>query len=190
MNNFDVANIKKIINSRKPIQFYNYGDYKVSDLEKMSDEELKTLIRDFENDKYNTTVTGVREIVDSLFKGSDGNTILLSCCEPDYDELVEGDPEDMYISLNSFNKWCISLDLNHLSDEKNELLNKLKNIIFEDLGVSKASEFFEGDSSINEYWSGYIAITKDYKVVYFICREDCLMLNNNINNPDILYVFD
>lgn len=189
MNTFDLANIKKIINSRKPIEFYTYGDYNVSDLEKLSDEELKKLIRDFENNKYNTTVTGVKEIVDNLFEGSDANTILLSCCEPDYDELEEGDPEDMYINLNSFNKWCTSLDLNDLSEEKTELLNKLKTIIFEDLGVSKASEFFEGDSSINNYWSGYIAITKDYKVVYFICREDCLMLNNYIDNPDILYEF-
>ena len=40
---------------------------------------------------------------------------------------------------------------------------------------------------INEYWNGYTAITKDYKIVVFSIRYDGMLSNNKFEYEKFIY---
>ena len=66
----------------------------------------------------------------------------------------------------------------------NNLVNKVA-----DAKVPYAEEEFKDDGeSINEYWYGIIAITRDYNIVKFIMRDDGVSEDNNKSPYSIMTI--
>lgn len=190
MNTYDIENIKKIIKSRKPILYSDKGEESVDKFQTMSTDELKSIVNDFQNNLVKKASEEFKEIVKYLFdtyaKKKD-NIIILSECYGDYDggrELhsVDGDEFSTYtdfsdIDFSTYNKWAKTLKFVGAKEdvtEKYNILWKLMPI----LKIPTASYIYDEDEGVNCYWHGYVAVTKDYKIVTFICRDDNMMADD------------
>lgn len=187
MNNTDIANIKKELAKRKAANYEwkDGGEMTKDDIMLRTTNELNELLKNYENTKNNKISENIHKLVNDMFEKyaeDDDNMIPLSCAyRPEYriygetgievyDSVtfsdIDGYNDNPYIKPIARNwfeddeRWeKYIIDLNKLVDE----IDKTK--------VPYAEKFWEDDGeSLNQYWYGVIAITRDYKIVGFKCE--------------------
>lgn len=200
MNNFDIENIKKIIKSRKPIKYSDKGDENIEVLKTLSTKELSKKIKEYKDNVFNKNKTEFKEIVKHLFDTyaeGDDNILILSQCWGDYDggrELHYTDPElDSYGDISNiyqretYNEWAQSIDFDDTNDDIVEDINKCYKRLWElmpELNIDFAENVYCDDHAVNCYWHGHVCVTKDYKILNFICRNDNMMLKDEKRMPE------
>ena len=191
MNTIDLSNIKKELAKRKAANYEweDGGEMPKDNIILCTTNELNELVKNFENETKNKISEKIHKLVDDIFAKygeENDNMIPLSCAyRPEYRlygetsievyNSVTFSDEDGYnenihikpIARNWFEedeRWqSYTIDLAKLVDET----SKVK--------VPYAEEVFEDDGeSLNEYWYGIVAITRDYNIVSFIMRDDGL----------------
>ena len=196
MNNIDIENIKKELAKRKAANYEckDGGEMTKDDIMLRTTKELNELLKNYENTKKNKISENIHKLVDDIFKkyAEDAdNMIPLSCTNrPEYrlygDTGIEVYSSVMLSDIDGYNnnphikpiarnwfeedkRWeTYAEDLAKLIDET----SKVK--------VPYAEEEFEDDGeSLNEYWYGIIAITRNYKIVRFVMRDDGLPEDDN-----------
>ena len=196
MNNIDIENIKKELAKRKAANYEwkDGGEMTKDDIMLRTTKELNELLKNYENTKKNKISENIYKLVDDIFKKyaeDDDNMIPLSCTNrPEYrlygDTGIEVYSSVMLSDIDGYNdnthikpiarnwfeeddRWeTYAEDLAKLIDET----SKVK--------VPYAEEEFEDDGeSLNEYWYGIIAITRNYKIVRFVMRDDGLPEDDN-----------
>lgn len=204
MNKFDIENIEKEITKREAAnyKFTKGGDLTKDNIEAKSIEELRKLIEDFNNNKKSKSSDKIKSIVDEIFEkfGEDeDNMIVLGACNYYEDgrcTSLSDDPlEDIdfdgfghrYNKLAypigrgfevSYHDFESGTDHKGKDDKKAEELFKLIRKIyplFTDLGLQSIEEYWEDNSGLNECWYGVHSITKDYKIVTFVIRDDGML---------------
>lgn len=205
MNKFDIENIEKEITKREAAnyKFTKGGDLTKDGIEAKSIEELKKLIEDFNNNKKNESSDKIKSIVDEIFEkfGEDeDNMIVLGACKYYEDSRhisLSDDPlEDIdfdgfghrYNKLAypvgrdfdvSYHDWDRDTDYEGEDDEKMQELYRLAQKIeqfFKDLGLQNIEEYWDDNNdALNDLWYGVHAITKDYKIVTFVIRNDGML---------------
>ena len=206
MNKIDIENIKKELAKRKTANYEwkDGGEMTKYDVTVRTTNELNELVKDFETKKQNSISEKIHKLVDDLFKKyaeDDDNMIPLSCAyRPEYriygDTGIEVYSSVMLSDIDGYNdnpyvkpiarnwfeedeRWeSYTEDLAKLVDETSEAK------------VPYAEEHWEDDGeSLNEYWYGVIAITRDYKIVGFEMRDDGLPQDSSkLNYPCIMTV--
>ncbi len=214
MNNIDFENINKELAKREAANYTikEGGEFSAAYIQSRSDEELEKLIDTFKDDKKNTANEKIKAIVDEIFEKyaeeNDNSIILGACCYYDDSRCIyESENPLVAINFDGFGHryndkiypigrdWDLSRysceqhkTVNGEDDEKYEDLNskcEQINKLFSDIGVKTNSEYYEEDNDgINEMWYGVHAITKDYKVVTFVIRNDGMLCNGVV---DTLY---
>jgi hypothetical protein len=209
MNKFDIENIEKEITKREAAnyKFTKGGDLTKDNIEAKSTEELKKLIKDFNNNKKNESSDKIKSIVDEIFEkfGEDeDNMIVLGACkyyEDSRHTSLSDDPlEDIdfdgfghrYNKLAypigrnfdiSYHDWGGDTDYKGEDDEKMQELYRLAKKIeqfFKDLGLQNIEEYWDDNNdALNECWYGVHAITKDYKIVTFVIRDDGMLCDED-----------
>ena len=196
MNNTDITNIKKELAKRKAANYEwkEGGEMSKDDIMLHTTKELNDLLKNYENAKKNKISENIHKLVDDIFgKYADetDNMIPLSCAHrPEYriygDEGIEVYSSVMLSDIDGYNdnphikpiarNWFEDDDRwETYSEDLNNLVNKVA-----DAKVPYAEEEFKDDGeSINEYWYGIIAITRDYNIVKFIMRDDGVPEDNN-----------
>lgn len=205
MNKTDIANIKKELAKRKAANYKwsEGGDMSKDDVMLRTTKELETLIKNFSNNKKKIAEQEVKKLVDKIFvefsDDPEDNMIVLGACNY-YDDSrcvnTCDDPLDL-INFDGFahkyNKiaypigrdWDIpNWDNTNAKDkDKYENLVKQSNKIvakFGDLGLSNIEKFWNDDNdALNECWYGVHAITKDYKIVTFVIRDDGMLCDED-----------
>ena len=193
MNNIDIENIKKELAKRKA---FNYkwkdgGEMTKDDIMLRTTKELNELITAF-NDKSKKIITEqIKKQVDKIFEKwgkENDNMILLTCVKRSDYSLWDVDEYDLILDAanwgwKKYNKLCYPVmgyeDTNAESEEYEEFEDEVYNL-YNLLGKSnykwEATSLFKTDNDgINEYWRGFSAITKDYKIVSFIMRYDGML---------------
>lgn len=193
MNDIDVLNIKKEISSRKEIKFKDGGELDLATIKSKSTEELQKMVVEYETNKTESLKSQFKNYIQKLFDHyaeDDENVILLSECYGDYDggrELYETDYmfEIEPISKDTYNTWCQSVEFEGLEHkEKSAISDTIENFVKE-LDLPVAVEYFEDSDSVNCYWHGYVGVTRDFKVITFICRDDDMMADRNEDGGDV-----
>lgn len=205
MNKFDIENIEKEITKREAAnyKFTKGGDLIKDDIEAKSIEELKKLIEDFNNNKKSKSSDKIKSIVDEIFEkfGKDeDNMIVLEACnyyedsrhislsdDPladidfdgfghRYNKLAYPVGRDFEVSYYDFES---RTDHKGKDDEKMQELYRLAQKIeqfFKDLGLQNIEEYWDDNNdALNDLWYGVHAITRDYKIVTFVIRDDGML---------------
>lgn len=205
MNKVDIENIKKELNKRKAAEykFESGGDLSQSDIINATTENLDKMKEDFFNSEKGDAAEKIKKIVDEIFEkygNENDNIIILGACNY-YDDLrcvsISDNPlEDIDFEGfdHKYNKLAYPIgrnyDLHHYDEHKhnyvngkddsmcNELLKRTMDIEFllPKLGLSSIEDYWNNDNdAINECWYGVHAITKNYKIVTFVIREDGML---------------
>lgn len=206
MNEYDVKNAKKILALRKALNFtFNTkGMYTRDEIDAMSDDELINKIKTFEKNKAHSQIEAIKKKVDLIFHKwatDKENMILIGVVgRSDYHLYNYEDYHEMLYSTNwcweKYNDSCFPVwhetsedgedlpdDFYHEHFSLLEMLEKTKLTWKADGDVFDASE-----DGINEYWNGYVAITRDYKIVAFIMRDDGMLSDQGYYEVDTLSV--
>lgn len=184
MNAFDASNIRSIIQFRelKP-NFVKGGDLSVEELERIHTNTLKEMLKEYER-RITPSIKAEVDLIFNKFAEPGDNIIILDMTN--YDDRYLSDCEDdfSYIDFsgfeNKYNKLYYPINIENMGNEEYyqqfiELSNNLHAI-----GIPTAIENWEdNNSALNEYWYGVIAITKDYKVVDFVIRNDGMLCDEN-----------
>lgn len=203
MNKTDIANIKKELAKRKAANYKwsEGGDMPKDDVMLRTTKELETLIENFSNNKKVIAEQEVKKLVDEIFAefsdNPEDNMIVLGACnyyedsrcvgEYGCDEALDLINFDGY--AHKYNKlaypigrfWDIPNWNNENTIDKDrceKLIKKSNKIIakFKDLGLSSIENFWNDDNdALSECWYGVHAITKDYKIVTFVIRDDGML---------------
>ena len=207
MNNIDKKNIERIINIRKTV-FDEGGHFSIDEFNNMSTSDLEQILIDYYNKNHILICQEIKEKVDKLFEehgDEDSNTILLAACIQDCggrDLYVVDNPlsEIKFARGIRYNKWvypvgyelfddiyskCSNQDKKS-RDEISNISNEIVKLIYKD-EIQPIDDFFDDNDSVNQVWYGCYGITKDYKLISFVIRDDGLMLNNK--KPDVIYDF-
>lgn len=207
MNEFDIKNIKKELEKRR-INSYDWwsdeGTISMYEVEKMSVEELKKLLNEFNNNKKKNAETEIKKLVDEIFAefGDEEDNMIILGGGNYYNEdrcFNELTIDDILRNIN-FNDTRYNphahpvghdLDVsrygyrghegNKEDDKKfNKLVNKSKKLAdkLSNLPIKSIDEYWsDNNEALNEMWCGCHAITKDYKIYAFVIRDDGLFLN-------------
>ena len=204
MNNIDIDNIKKELAKRKAANYEwkDGGDLSKDDIMLRTTKELAELKNNYENSKKKNISEKIHKLVDDFFKKyaeDDDNMIPLSCAyRPEYriygEEGIDVYDSIMFSDIDGYNDnpYIKPIARNWLgSDERWEKYWDDLNKFVDEIGKTKvpyAEKFWEDDDgSINEYWYGVIAITRDYKIVGFEIRSDgCPQDSTKLNYPCIM----
>lgn len=214
MNTIDIKNIKKEIEKRKAVTyiFETGGELSKDEIVNADTETLNKMINDFSNIKKETANEKIKAIVDEIFEkyaeGNDNSIILGACCYYDDSRCIyESENPLVAIDFDGFGHryndkiypigrdWDLTRysseqhkTVNGEDDEKYEdLHSKCEQIneLFGDIDIKTNAEYYEEDNDgINEMWYGVHAITKDYKIVTFVIRNDGMLCNDVV---DTLY---
>lgn len=214
MNTIDIKNIEKEIAKRKAeaYVFETGGELSKDKIVNADIKTLNNMINDFSNSKKETANEKIKAIVDEIFEkyaeGNDNCIILGACCYYDDSRCIyESENPLVAIDFDGFGHryndkiYPIGRDwdmekysyeqhktVDGEDDEKYEdLHSKCEQIneLFGDIGVKTNAEYYEEDNDgINEMWYGVHAITKDYKIVTFVIRNDGMLCNGVV---DTLY---
>lgn len=188
MNKIDYENIKKEIASRT-VKFENGGELGIEYIQRQELSALREMLKAFENDGREAKIKYLKTLVDDMFQkyGDDENNmiVLQSVCAPDR-SLCESDPMELYYLDSRWNKrihpvgmeWD-SCEYDDVYDDYNTMLENIIDSLLK-LDMPDINELFEHDDSVNECWYGVSAITKDYEYIYFIFRDDGILLNDAI----------
>ena len=206
MNNIDIGNIKKELAKRKAANYEwkDGGEMTKDDIMLCTTKELNALINDYENTKKNKISERVHKLVDEIFEKyaeKDDNMIPLSCAyRPEY--RIYGDTGiEVYssVTLSDIDGYNDNPHIKPIArnwfeeDERWENYTKDLAKLVDETSKAKvpyAEEHWEDDGeSLNEYWYGVIAITRDYKIVGFEMRDDGLPQDSSkLNYPCIMTI--
>jgi len=192
MNNIDIENIKKELAKRKAANYEwtDGGEMSKDDVMLRTTKELNELITTFNNDSKKIILEQIKKQVDKIFKkwGKKGdNMILLTCVKRSGYHFWDVDEYDLILDAanwgwEKYNKLChpvMGYGDNDVIACNEEFEDEVYNF-YDLLGKSnykwEATSLFKTDNDgINEYWRGFSAITKDYKIVSFIMRYDGML---------------
>lgn len=186
MNKIDIKNIKAIIDWKlaRP-KFEKGGDIpKSANLYGKSITDLKKMIE--ENSVI--VVPKVRNCIDKYFEkiaNRLSNTIILwSVNRADWtDTLIQHEEEsydiiDFDYAMKKQDSGLFVADPIDIEDQSDiaisnqwELYDELKNAVIE-CGCDDAEKAFEDSEAINPEWYGVVAVTRDYKLIHFVIRDD------------------
>ena len=207
MNNIDITNIKKELAKRKAADYEwkDGGEMTKNDIMLRTTNELNELLNNYENTKKNKISENIRKLVDDIFEKyaeKDDNMIPLSCAyRPEY-RLYGDEGLEIYESISftdvddgyNDNKYVKPIARNWSGEDERwekyaEDLGKLVNEIVK-TKVPFAEDFWKDNGeSLNEYWYGVIAITRDYTIVGFEMRCDGLPQDSKkLNYPCIMSI--
>lgn len=209
MNDYDLNYLKERITwlRRKAPTFPKEGELDFNEICYKSADELEVLVKEYESEKAAKATVKIKEIVDKIFElyGEEGDNMVITSMAyvPDrttynveeYLERIDFDgfahkynslyyPVSRDWAQSSYNMtseelktwkatWGVKFDaLYKLSDELNTLLCYI--------GIDDAeNQWLENNGALNEYWYGVIGITKDYKVVSFVIRDDGMLCDEH-----------
>lgn len=202
MNQFDVENIKKELAKREAANYKWNGNGTIPycELTEKSTEELNKLLKDFDVNKKSSAEQDIKKLVDDIFEkfsdDPDDNMIVLGACNY-YDDSRHASECDNSLSIidfdgfsHKYNKlaypigrdWNLPCYDNHYKgkdkDKYESLMNEVQKIIdkLNDLGLKSIYDYWnEENDAINECWYGVHAITKDYRIVAFVIRDDGML---------------
>lgn len=180
MNEVDAKNIKAIIKQREQkVKVLKGGTIDFNLLNEQSTDELKRMLKEYDNSTKELLETLLRNQVDHMFNKyahSDENMIVFDCTHwVDWARELSSDDEPMEIEFDScdsgyirpINKYNMDdIDPDYF-DDLNILTDNLRN-----LKCPYAYKYFKDVDSVNEEWYGCLAITRNYKVVPFVIRDD------------------
>lgn len=209
MNDIDIKNIKKELNLRAATEyeFEDGGTFSQSSIVNATTEELKKMVKDFSNDKKTKVGDEIKKLVDEAFEkfGKEGdNMIILGACNYwDEDRCVsECDDPLKEIDFDGFdhdyNKLVYPIgrgfDLRYWDEDEDKYINgkdddkyvelstyaqKIESLL-PDLGLKSVEDYCEANNdAINECWYGVHGITKDYKIVAFVIRDDGMLCDED-----------
>lgn len=192
MNTIDRDNIKKILEKRKLV-LEDGGELEKDWLDNSSTSDLEELLKDYEDSKKRDLSLEIRTKVDQVFNefsdDPEDNMIILWAVYKDEDGYIcEIDWPLESINFDGFghayNKFAYpvgrELEEKEMKIIEVDYVDPIKELVKKLPGFIDIENFFEEDrSSINIYWCGVYAITKDYKLVSFIIRDDGMMGNES-----------
>ncbi len=184
--------------------FQKGGDLSQSEILNTTTEDLNKIIKDFLDDGETKASQEIKKIVDEIFKkyaeGNDNMIVLGACNYYDEDRHVSFVEEPLKeIDFDGFshdyNKLAYPIGRNYdlrawnydngggyiggADDDKyEELMKEVQKIValLPDLGLTDMENYWDNDNdSLNEMWYGVHAITKDYKIVAFVIRDDGML---------------
>jgi hypothetical protein len=195
MNNIDIENIKKELAKRKAANYEwkDGGEMTKDDIMLRTTKELNELITTFNDDSKKIISEQIKKQVDKIFEkwGKKGdNMILLTCVKRSDYHLRNVDEYDYILTAanwewEKYNKLCYPVmghkDTDIKSEDYEEFENEVYNL-YDLLDKSNykweaTSLFKTNNDGINEYWCGFSAITKNYKIVSFIMRYDGMLMD-------------
>lgn len=182
------------------------GDLTKDDIMLRTTKELNKLIDNFNNYKKNNAEAEIKKIVDEIFTefgNEEDNMIILGGGNYSNDSRHFNDCtiEEIfeYINFNDEERWNpyahpVGRRLNisyyygyhwhegNKEDDKKfkKLIKKTEKILdnLPNLPIKSIKNYWKNDNdSLNEYWYGCHAITRDYKIYAFVIRSDGLFLN-------------
>ena len=194
MNVVDVINIQDELNKRKAAsyEFVKGGDISHEDILNSTSEELSKLLLDFKTAKESQAKELSKSIVDEIFKKygeEDDNMIIISaayCPERDTCDIEDplywidfNDPiNKRYFPVGR--KWEFGEYEKSLTEEEQNRwdeyysdASKLEKELYEIDDICPADQLWEEDNhQLNEYWIGVVGVTRDYRVISFVIRDD------------------
>lgn len=205
MNKIDLQNIKNELKKRntKEPEFKEGGELTEADIVNATTENLEKMVADFNDQKRLKAEERLKNIVDDIFEKfnddpDDVNTnmIVIGACNY-YDDsrcisISDSPLTDIDFTGfgNKYNKiaypigrdWDLS-DFGYEGDKEDDakyeaLMKSVEKIepLFKDLGLQSIENYWDEDNeAINEVWYGVHAITKDYKIVTFVIRDDGML---------------
>ena len=203
MNKIDLINIRNIIADRKREKpnFIKNGTFSQNSLNELSTESLQDL--EEVHVKYFNNI--IKNKVDEIFKifGKEGDNCIVISAANYYDDSrrVNEVEDDIMSEINfddhDFNnlyypvcdhwpRWrynCLLTDKEQKQwdDYYMNYLNPLYDLVT--LVYFNAEEYYREDNdALNEYWYGVIAITKDYKLITFVIRNDGILCSKDSMN--------
>lgn len=197
MNKADIANIKKVIALKKAEQFVasKGGEYTISQLKLLTIEDLQKMLDDETNKKKATLKIDIKRQVDNIFnkfgEDSDNMIVLSACYFPDHEvwqvefpmEDIDFARDDEYNTIaNPIGRyWDVkNNEKNHGKDDELFDLTRDLEKTLKKYGIGDSFYYFEDDNdALNEYWYGVVAITRDYRVVKFVIRDDGMVCNDD-----------
>lgn len=217
MNQFDVENIKKELAKREAANYKWNGNGIIPycELTEKSTEELNKLLKDFAVNKKSSAEQEIKKLVDDIFAkfsdDPDDNMIVLGACNYYDDSRSANETNDALVSIyfdgfeHRYNKlaypigrdWDLPCYDNHYKGKDKEkyesLMNESQKIVdkLNDLGLKSIYDYWNKENdAINECWFGVHAITKDYRIVAFVIRDDGMLCDEegfDTFNNHILY---
>lgn len=186
MNTFDISNIRSIIQFResKP-NFIQGGDLSVEELGKMHTDTLKEMLKEYEN-RIIPSIKAEVDLIFNKFAKPEDNVIILDMTNYYDDGRYLSECDDDFTSIdfsgfeNRYNKLYYPINVENMDNEEYyQQFTELRDNLYA-IGIPTAIENWEDDNdALNEYWYGVIAITKDYKVVDFVIRDDGMLCDEN-----------
>lgn len=186
MNTFDISNIRSIIQFResKP-NFIQGGDLSAEELGRMHTDTLKEMLKEYEN-RIIPSIKAEVDLIFNKFAEPGDNVIILDMTNYYDDGRYLSDCEDDFTSIdfggfeNRYNKLYYPINVENMDNEEYyQQFTELRDNLYA-IGIPTAIENWEDDNdALNEYWYGVIAITKDYKVVDFVIRDDGMLCDEN-----------
>lgn len=161
--------------------------------------EITTITNRIKKIRQKESLPAIKQAIDNIFNNSenkDCNIIILNGVHGDFDgsrDLYEREDWEEYdsvtVSLHEgygtrYNKWASAVNY---SETNEKLLNQFYEVFHE---IPSSKDYYGDDSGVNCYWHGIVALSKDYKIVGFICRDDNMMLNEYKDCPDVLIDFN
>lgn len=190
MNDIDRNNINKILEKRKLV-LEDGGELEKDWLENSSTSDLEELLKDYEDDKKRDLSLEIRTKVHQIFNefsdDPEDNMIILWAVYKDEDGYVcEIDWPLESIDFNGFghkyNDFAYPVGREWKEKEMKRIevdyVDPIKELVKKLPGFIDIENFFEKDrSSINIYWCGVYAVTRDYRLISFVIRDDGMMGN-------------
>lgn len=181
--------------------FENGGEMSKDEIISKTTEELNKLVDNFKNDKKKQAAEEIKKLVDIAFEkystDPTDNMLVIGACNY-YDEdrsvmYIDSPLEDIdFDGFNcKYNKFAHPIGRNYdftyydfdkrenhvgKDDEDMKAIMSIAKEIeskFKQIGVDSIEDYWdEMNDEINELWCGVHAITKDYKIVAFVIRDD------------------
>jgi len=200
MNKIDLENIKKELAKREAANYKweDGGELTKDDIMLRTTKELNKLVKDFNNSGKTNAEQEIKKLVDDIFeKFSDDpedNIIILGACNY-YDDsrcASECDHPLSHIDFDGFdheyNKLAYPIgrklqapcyDNGYKGEKKYyQLMDEASKIVdkFSDIGLQPIFKYWDKENeAINECWFGVHGITKDYRIVAFVIRDDGML---------------
>lgn len=177
MNEIDAKNIKEIIKQReKKAKFMTGGEIDIDLLNEQSTNELKRMLKEFANSTKGLFEDQLRKQVDRIFEQygmSHNNMIVFDCTRwSDWERELSTDCEIIDIEFDNCESELIKPITSHNIDSRYWKEVEILTDILAKLKCPYANKFFKYYDSVNEEWYGCLAITRNYKVVPFVIRDD------------------
>ncbi|MCH5167872.1 MAG: hypothetical protein J1F35_08340 [Erysipelotrichales bacterium] len=195
MNKTDIKNIEKCIKAREAQVFHleRGGDMTYEDIDSYSTEELKELIKQFNEFEKEKFFEVFKRKVDNFFNkytdvDENQNVIVIAACGCEGRYMFDIDQSDIFSVIDfanhKYNKkiYAVGSEDNAYFIEK-DFVDDIRNL-YDDLVFGKyiqpIDKYFEDDDSVNEVWSGCYGITKDYEIISFVIRKDGMLMNDEV----------